>query len=102
MAGRPNLAGRARLARQPDPAGRGDDGAPPRPAPAPCVAWRGPRMVWTAEVGFGVPYGPGGLRFFFKSPGGPQSRGLLVSFDHQTSSTSNAIRCICLGYGVGG
>jgi hypothetical protein len=42
-------------ARQPDPAGQDDDGAPPRPAPAPCAAWRGPGMVWTVGVGSGVP-----------------------------------------------
>eukprot|EP01047_Picozoa_sp_COSAG01_P008146 COSAG01_NODE_317_length_18969_cov_378.101219_8_plen_72_part_00 len=63
MADRPDLAGRAiqrasagsGSARQPDLAGQGDDGAPPRPAPAPCAAWRGPGMVWTVGVGSGVP-----------------------------------------------
>jgi hypothetical protein len=43
------------MAGQPDPAGQGDDGAPPRPAPAPCAAWRGPGMVWTVGVGPRVP-----------------------------------------------
>ena len=63
MAGRPDLAGRASQrasagsgsARQPDPAGQDDDGAPPRPALAPCAAWRGPGMVWTVGVGSEVP-----------------------------------------------
>eukprot|EP01047_Picozoa_sp_COSAG01_P039634 COSAG01_NODE_3286_length_6306_cov_30.604445_8_plen_75_part_00 len=53
-------------ARQPDPAGRGDDGAPPRPAPAPCAVWWGPGMVWTVGVGSGVPLRGRGAALFKK------------------------------------
>eukprot|EP01047_Picozoa_sp_COSAG01_P084066 COSAG01_NODE_17884_length_1116_cov_98.714403_1_plen_61_part_00 len=51
MAGRPDLAGRASQrasggsgsARQPDPAGQGDDGAPPRPVRRPVRRLAGSR-----------------------------------------------------------
>jgi hypothetical protein len=65
MAGRPDLAGSGQgqsetsagpdWARQPDPAGQGDDGAPPHPAPALYAPWQGPGMVWTVGGGSGVP-----------------------------------------------
>ena len=110
MAGRPDLAGRASQrasagsgsARQPDPAGQGDDGAPPRPAPAPCAAWRGPGMVWIVGIGSEVPLrgrGGGLLKKMGALPA--QSRGLLAPYDHQTRSRSNASRCIRCGHGGG-
>ena len=97
MAGRPDLAGRASQrasagsdwARQPDPAGQGDDGAPPRPAPAPCAAWRGPGMVWTVGVGSGAPLrgrGPALLKKW-----GPYQPNLEDYWRHMTTKQGRGV-----------
>ena len=75
MAGRPDLAGRASQrasagsgsARQPDPAGQGDDGAPPRPRPVRRLAVSGDGLdrrgrLWGALMGLAA------RTFFLKVP----------------------------------
>ena len=108
MADRPDLAGRASQrasagsgsARQPDPAGQDDDGAPPRPRPVRRLAGSRDGLdrrgrLWGAPTGQGA----GALKKMGALPA--QSRGLLAPCDHQTRSRSNASRCIRCGHGGG-
>jgi hypothetical protein len=78
-------------ARQPDPAGQGDDGAPHRPRPRPTRRLAGSRdgldrrgRLWGATTG------QGGGAFLKNATLPAQSRGSLAPYDHQIWSMSSA------------